>query len=112
MSDKMDTTFQPDIPVWPQEFGIIDALQNIQVAVQAGNMPGLVMTYRKALQRVVGATIDSLVRLTDDEKAAAAQEIDAMEDVEFSLPMDASPPADDEPPTDDEEIRGRESGGM
>jgi hypothetical protein len=112
MSVKMDTTFQPYIPVWPQEFGIIDALQNIQVAVQAGNMPGLVMTYRKALQRVVGATIDSLVRLTDDEKAAAAQEIDAMEDVEFSLPMDASPPADDEPPTDDEEIRGRESGGM
>jgi hypothetical protein len=82
----IDTMFAEYDPQWPQDFGIVDAQTNASVITQLGNLPGLVLTYRKALQRAAGVTIESIIRLSDDEKEAAAEEIDAMEDDNFMLP--------------------------
>lgn len=97
-SKSIDTYFAVYEPVWPESFDVIDVAETASGLVDVGNLGNLTLTQRKVLLHAATRLLDGMTRISEEQRTAINDEIEALqeEDFSFRLPApDVDGPAND-----------------
>jgi hypothetical protein len=78
MSVAIDSTFAAYEAVWPQDFDVPNTADDVAALTQVGNFAELTPTMRKQLLRTATRIMDNIERISDEDRAAIMEEIEAL----------------------------------
>lgn len=91
LSRMMDKAWPQYTPAWPQEFGVIDPQTNITAVSTGMNVPGCTLTMRKVGLKSIAASFEAFGQMTDEDKAAIAEEIQDIEETSLTYADETTP---------------------
>ena len=97
-SVAIDSTFRAYVPQWPDSFDVVDTESASSGLVEIGNISHLTLTQRKIVLHAATRVLDGMTRITDDQREAIREEIEALTDEDFSFRLpapDIDAPAND-----------------
>ena len=80
ISAQLDTSFKVYAPVWPQDFDVSDTACDVAALTQIANMAVLPPTMQRATLKAGVKLLDTIERITPEDRAAIMAEIEAMGD--------------------------------
>lgn len=98
----IDSTFAAYEPIWPDEFNVVDVAADVQALAQLQQL-NLTLTQRKLVLKATTRLLDSMVRMTDEERQLINGEIDEQKEETFDFWGNSQKPNEDDTDNNGEE---------
>lgn len=91
LSTKLDASFAGYEPVWPSDFDVPNTAEDVGTLTQLGNFAELTPSLRQQMLRTAVKLLDSIERITPENRQAIMDEIEALTDEVTEPPPELTP---------------------